>query len=153
MKRYSNAEDLEKDYPGIDEELKERFETIENRTTRILEDKGYQKVGIWKDLPLWSIPVEDLLGVRSSRYCRRLGSYRHYIREMHNGNFYQVPLLCFVAMDERLRVKWGNIIYWVARETRTQTHLHCVFPSGPEKTDALKEFQLQEAGMKEGIFL
>jgi hypothetical protein len=153
MKVYSTVEELEKDYPGIDEEMKQRHETIDQRTNRILEDRGYQILRNWKELPLWSIPVEDLLAVRSSRYCRRIGSYRHYIREMHNGNFYQVPLLCFVAMDGRLRVKWGNVIYWVAKETKTQTHLQCVFPSGPEKTDALKEFQLQEAGMKEGIFL
>jgi hypothetical protein len=152
-KIYANIEDLEKDYPGINEEMKARTDMMDERTSGILKERGYPIVREWEGHSVYQIPIEDLLGVWSARKTRRCGSYRHYITEMHNGTFSQVPLLCFVAMDGRLRVKYGNVIYWVAKETRKVPELHCVFPKGPEATDALQQSQLREAGMQQGVFL
>jgi len=117
-----------------------------------IEEMGYPVVGEWNDLLVYEIPVKDLLGVRSAIFTRRLGAYTHFVNSMLSGSFQQVPLLCFVAGDDILRVKHGNVIYWPARETQKVEALTCVFPMGPEKTDALLPELMKEFKYKFGAF-
>jgi hypothetical protein len=143
--KYINPEDMEKDFPQLEAELRERHQMLDLRLTKIVVEKGYPTVGFWETYAVYSIPLSDLLGVRSSSFCRRKVAYRPFITEMVEGTFLQKsPLLCFVAGDSMLRVKWGNIIYWAAKETKTLSHLNCVFAGAPEKTEELKAKLLEE---------
>jgi hypothetical protein len=73
---------------------------------------------------------------------------------MVEGSFIQLaPLPCFVAGDLMLRVKWGNIIYWAAKETKKMSHLNCVFAGDPEKTEFLKSKLLEEYQLPAAVFL
>ena len=152
--KYINPEDMEKDFPRLEDELRARHQMLDLRLTKIVNEKEYSTVGFWETYAVYSIPISDLLGVRSSAFCRRKGSYRPFITEMVEGTFAQkAPLLCFVAGDSMLRVKWGNIIYWAAKETKSLSHLDCVFAGAPEKTESLKAKLLEEYRMPAAVFL
>ncbi len=138
----------------MEKELRERHEKLDLQIHRIVIEKNYQCVGNWEGELVYSIPIEDLLGVRSAAFCRRKGAYRPIVTEMVEGSFVQrAPLPCFVAGDLMLRVKWGNIIYWAAKETRKISHLNCVFAGDVEKTEFLKSKLLETYEWPASVFL
>lgn len=153
-KKYINPEDIEKDFPGLEKELKERHRRLDMKIDQIIKENKYSMVGEWEGFPVYNVPITDLLGVRGTIYCRRKGSYRYFINEMINGTFIQsAPVLCFVAGDLMLRVKWGNILYWAAKETRRINNLNCVFAGSPEKTEGLKTRFLESYHMQSDTFI
>ena len=140
-----SASSLTVDYPKLESELRNRHRRLDLKLEKIVTEKKYLTTGNWEGYPIYIIPIPDLLGVRSATFCRRKACYRPFITEMVEGIFVQkAPLLCFVAGDLMLRVKWGNIIYWAAKETKKISHLSCVFPGDPEKTELLKSKLLEE---------
>ena len=149
-----SASNLTVDYPKLESELRDRHQSLDLKLVKIVTEKGYLETGSWEGYPIYVIPVSDLLGVRSATFCRRKAFYRPLITEMVEGIFVQkAPLLCFVAGDLMLRVKWGNIIYWGAKETKKISHLSCVFPGDPEKTELLKSKLLEEYKIPDRSFL
>ena len=145
---------IEKEFPGLEEELRERHQNLDTQIDRIVIERNYQCVGNWEGYLVYEIPITDLLGVRSATFCRRKGAYRSIVTEMIEGSFTQLaPLPCFVGGDLMLRVKWGNIIYWAAKETRKVSHLDCVFAGDPEKTEFLKSKLLEEYQLPAAVFL
>jgi hypothetical protein len=145
---------IEEQFPGMEEELRKRHHFLDMQLAQIVKKNNYEIVGKWEGYTVYSIPVTDLLGVRSAAFCRRKGAYRPIVTEMVEGSFIQkAPLLCFVAGDLMLRVKWGNIIYWTAKETRKVSHLTCVFAGEPEKTEFLKSKLLEEYQLGAAVFL
>jgi len=140
-----SASNLTIDYPKLESELQKRHQNLDMQIEKIVAEKGYLETGSWEGYPIYAIPVSDLLGVRSATFCRRKAFYRPVIVDMVEETFIQkAPLLCFVAGDLMLRVKWGNIIYWAAKETKKISYLSCIFPGDPEKTELLKSKLLEE---------
>jgi len=140
-----SASSLTIDHPKLESELRNRHRNLDLKLEKIVTEKEYLKTGNWEGYSIYAIPVSDLLGVRSVTFCRRKAFYRPVILDMIEGTFVQkAPLLCFVAGDLMLRVKWGNIIYWAAKETKKISYLSCIFPGDPEKTELLKSKLLEE---------
>jgi hypothetical protein len=152
MEIYANEETIKTHYPDIELGLKEKHSQLDSQISKIAKEKKYSILREWKGYPVYKIPTEDLLGIRSAIYCRRLGSYRYFIQEALNNTLILIPLICFVGGDFRLRVKSGNLIYWVAKETKKISFLECVFPGNPEETDALIPEQLKLIKVPESTF-
>lgn len=100
----------------------------------------------WNELPVYIIPTDELLGVRSAISVRKLQVYPEYVNRFLKSDIPLTPLICFVAGDGMWRVKHGNLMYWVAKETLTRT-MPCVFPKGIEATDELLPIQIMELGI------
>jgi len=148
---YFNKEQLEEDFPGMLDEQRKRYEAVDSSTASILAEKEYTPSTdwCWADLPVYSIKLDDLLPVRSAVYCRRKASYRYWIREAIGNSFTTYPLICYLQTDGVIRVKYGNLLYWVAKETRQCESYNCVFPGGPEETDDLYRALLKDLKMNE----
>lgn len=148
---YFNEEQVEKDFPGMLEEERKRYEAVDSSTASILAAKGYTPNTQWRwaDQTVYSIKLEDLLPVRSAVYCRRKGAYRYWVREALNGPFSVYPLICYLQTDGVIRVKYGNLLYWVAKETRKYDSYNCVFPGGPKETDEIYRALLTDLKMNE----
>lgn len=112
----------------------------------------YPIIKQWLGNNVYEIPTLDLLGVWSPIQTRRMGAYKHIISDMLSGDYLQIPLLCFVAGDGMLRVKWGCVSWLAAKETRSVNTLHCVFAGGTNKTDALRDNQRAYFTFKQGAY-
>lgn len=117
-----------------------------------IQERGYTVIKQWMGYDVYEIPTLDLLGVWSPIHCRRMGSYKHIVQDMLNDEYLQIPLLCFVAGDGMLRVKWGCVAWLAAKETKKVESLHCVFPGNPKKTDALRDDQRAYFNFRSGAF-
>ena len=115
----------------LEKELEAKFFAIDATLDEKLTD--YNNTGHWHKHKIFSIPIYDLLGVRSPLAIRKLSLYPVYVNKFLSGYKPTTPLLCFVAGDKMIRVLHGNLLYWTAKETKQVSHLLCVFP---KKDDA-----------------
>ncbi len=148
---YFNEEQVEKDFPGMLAEEKARYEEVDSSTESILKEKGYtpNPVVTYVHLPVYRIKMEDLTPVRSAIYCRRKAAYRYWIRQAQDGMMAVTPLICYLQTDGMIRVKYGCLLYWIAKETKICNSYPCVFPGGPEATDNLYQQMLEDIKMNE----
>jgi len=105
----------------------------------------------WQGLPIYIIDVNDLTAVRSAVTTRKLPSYSKFVNQFLHGFKPPAPAICFVGGDGRLRVKYGNLLYWTAKETHTQ-YISCVFPKGIDYTDSLLSPHMKSLGIEGRYF-
>jgi hypothetical protein len=148
---YFNEEQVEEDFPGMLAEERARYEAVDSSAASVLEKKGYtpNPVVTYQGLPTYQIKLEDLVPARSAIYCRRKAAYRYWIREAHSQMMAATPLICYLQTDGMIRVKYGCLLYWVAKETKICNSYPCVFPGGPEVTDNLYQQMLEDIKMNE----
>ena len=148
---YFNEEQVEEDFPGMLAEERKRYEAVDSSIESILQEKGYtpNPVITYVGIPVYRVKIEDLIPVRSAVYCRRKAAYRYWIRQALDEMMAVTPLICYLQTDEVIRVKYGCLLYWVAKETKICTSYPCVFPGGPEATDNLYQEMLKDIKMNE----
>lgn len=114
------------------EELKIKHDKLDNMINDIAESRGYAQLESWNGYVVYDIPIMDLSPVRSSVMIRKVGLYSKTVNNFLNGYKPTCPLLCFIASDLSIKVKHGNLICWVAKETKQLTSLPCIFPKGSD---------------------
>jgi len=112
----------------------------------------YPVISTWQEHDVLEIPIDHVQPTRSATAIRRLSAYTEFVNKFLNGYNPETPLLCYIDSDGVIRVKHGNLLFWVAKETKQLSTVKCVFAGGAEKTDALLDTQRNELGIKNKYF-